>query len=289
MVERTALTIVLYLAAGLRSGSSQETGGPYVGRNNKCIIPESGNTPAIDLNFLYNRRKDYRSESKQDSNYEYLFNICGNVVFTDNTCVAGAGICLVNRAIEGATEVYGMVDSIVVRRTSAVRAEMTMTAGGNAPSGVIEEDAGLQQQLVAEQLEEDTFGDGSSNSVASSSANDTRVPKKTTIIFSCDEEARLPLPQLLIEDYLKCTVTIEVKTAFMCPGGEPPPMPNPEGFEQWELDVIFGGSAAAGAVLLYLVAGFMYLGHRGYAGWDRIPVCGCCASSCRAPGEYTEI
>lgn len=260
------------------------------------------------------------------------------MVFTDNTCVAGAGICLVNRAIEGATEVYGMVDSIVVRRTSAVRAEMTMTAGecppshtegglrrrrmsrggtsatrgrggmrstgktltvlrsrrtndvgGNAPSGVIEEDAGLQQQLVAEQLEEDTFGDGSSNSVASSSANDTRVPKKTTIIFSCDEEARLPLPQLLIEDYLKCTVTIEVKTAFMCPGGEPPPMPNPEGFEQWELDMIFGGSAAAGAVLLYLVAGFMYLGHRGYAGWDRIPVCGCCASSCRAPGEYTEI
>jgi len=226
---------------------------------NKCTIPEDREGPALNLNPLFLRETVYAVVSPAQRRYDYAFNLCGPMSFTDRLCKEGSGMCARNTEMGPGNEigesVYGLMNRTQVRR-------------------------GVMKDTVVYTM-----------NTTSLCANNNRSAT-AEIMLVCDPNGRQVGEITVVEeDWLNCTVSLRFETVTVC--SERPPTPSPPasigGFTGWQFDAIVSGIAVGGFLIVYLTTGYVYLGMRGYKGMDRVPVPGCCAPMCREKGEYTEL
>eukprot|EP00041_Stephanoeca_diplocostata_P032529 m.1043234 g.1043234 ORF g.1043234 m.1043234 type:complete len:535 (+) comp24167_c0_seq5:291-1895(+) len=164
---------------------------PAAGDLEKCIIQTHGSR-TIDLNVLasggLSETNDYEVSSIKFPKFEYVFNVCDKLRFSDPICVPGSTMC--DRVIDSETSVgiYGSLESMIVELQHYHR------------NGTGE----LVPTIEFDSVEPCTYR-----------------PSKVTvakIYFLCDPTAYTPLLSIKYEDYLECEIEINFASVAACIG-----------------------------------------------------------------------
>eukprot|EP00039_Didymoeca_costata_P025887 m.14461 g.14461 ORF g.14461 m.14461 type:complete len:260 (+) comp5104_c0_seq1:61-840(+) len=196
---------------------------------------------SVDYSSLTSSSQDYTVQSEFYPNYEFVFNVCAQTVWTDDACPSGSGVC--ERLIESqqGTDVYGL--------------QSTATWGSDSSGSYIDMNTNDQYPCM--------FG----NDMVS------------RIYFSCDSSATTPVVSIQEESYYECTIYLKISTAIACGGGggggeDPGKDPNKGKISaEDEKDVgmilcvlffVFG--------IIYFAGGATYLyKQKGERGWEMVP------------------
>eukprot|EP00039_Didymoeca_costata_P018626 m.334270 g.334270 ORF g.334270 m.334270 type:complete len:371 (+) comp17323_c0_seq1:159-1271(+) len=160
-----------------------------VGQNTSCrTITDPDNGALIDLNVLTSAGTaellDYQVTSGKFPEYEYVFNVCGDLKYKDDVCVEGSTVCDRSASKLTTVNVYGNDEDTVVAYTE--------------------------------------YSQNQSKSVLTllyTAGQCYYRPNKNTqakIYFFCDATAFEPTITLLYEDYLECEVQINFATIAAC-------------------------------------------------------------------------
>merc|ERR1719272_2732924 len=154
----------------------------------------------IDYSALTNFGLDYACNSDFYQNYEFVFNVCSQLVYSDGDCISGSGACERLSGTKTATDVYG---------TYASHAWATDTTGQYFPGN-------LQAHYVVMTGAECTQAAGGFIT--------------SRVYHVCATGASTPYTSLVHESYDNCEVFLALHSQTACDaGGGPPPSPGPPG------------------------------------------------------------
>jgi len=208
----------------------------------------------IDYSALTNSQEDYACQSDFYQNYEFVFNVCQQLVYSDGDCITGSGSCERLSGTKTATDVYGTFDSAIWA---------TDNSGVYFPDNTNAHYIGMTGQTCM-------FG-GSMTS---------------RIYQVCSSGATTPFSSIVHESYYDCEVFIALHSQAACSGGNfppsppgpgPPAPPGPPGNGGQTGKVTEADVGMAVCLLFFLGGGAYfavggYMNHRkGEVGYDRVP------------------
>ena len=140
---------------------------------------------SVDYGFLANNQTDYVVPSTSYNNYEFLFNVCRDLVWSEGACPKGSSVCERLTTTQTATDVYGKHST----QTSGVDVDTRL------PYFEFKGDACL-------------FGSGQ-----------PIVTMTSRVYLACGEKREA---EVVYESYFNCEVHVKVSDPRMCPPPTPP-------------------------------------------------------------------
>eukprot|EP00039_Didymoeca_costata_P016325 m.289675 g.289675 ORF g.289675 m.289675 type:complete len:236 (-) comp16376_c3_seq10:352-1059(-) len=133
-----------------------------------------------DYSPLTNDAEDYVVQSEFYPNYEFIFNVCRQTIWTDDECPSGSGMC--ERLIEShqATDIYGLFGT----------AEFS------------EDSSGVYIEMTTANQYPCMFGGD----------------MQSRIYFACDQSAKTPIISIKKEDYYECLIHVQISSEHACSG-----------------------------------------------------------------------
>merc|ERR1719272_3607 len=203
----------------------------------------------IDYSALTNFGLDYACNSDFYQNYEFVFNVCSQLVYSDGDCITGSGSCERLSGTKTATDVYGTYASAIWG---------TDSTGVYFPDNLNAHYVGMTGQTCM-------FG-GSMTS---------------RIYHVCSSQSAQPFTSIVHESYYDCEVFIALHSQAACSGSAPAPGPGPSpppGQPGGQTGEVIGADVGMALCLLFFLGGGAYFAVGGYmnhrkgeVGYDRIP------------------
>lgn len=191
----------------------------------------------VDYSSLINDNRDYSAVSELYSSYEFIFNMCRLLIWSDGTCYSGAGVCerLVDTHV--GTEVYGVAHTGQWQTDS---------------SGQYAVDHTSELSYITMDGPTCMFGG---------------IPMQARIYQMCQTDNHdTPTVSVLHESYYECKIYLGLSSHLACTAD---PDPKKQGFEVGTLAVV--GCLVGLSFVVYLGAGAYYKHKRGASGLDKIP------------------
>lgn len=146
----------------------------------------------VDYSPLTATGHDYVANSSVYETYQFVFNVCKELAYTDKACVAGASVC--ERLKDGGgtgrrTDVYGNFDT---------GGWKTDTSGEYFPGNLAAPYTSFSGQLCQ-------FG----------------ARFESRVYHICDRDAATPAASVVYESFYDCQVFVELRSQVACEG--PPP------------------------------------------------------------------
>jgi hypothetical protein len=213
----------------------------------------------IDYSALTNFNDDYTVNSDFYQNYEFVFNVCKQLTWTNGDCVTGSGVCERLSGTKTATDIYG----------TFVSAQWDTDMTGEYFPG------NMEAHYIAYTGQTCMFG-GSMTS---------------RIYHVCASSATTPYTSVVHESYYDCQVFIALHSQAACAGAGPSPpgppgppspgpspSPGPPGTPGGQTGEVSGADVGMIVCLIFFLGGGAYFAVGGYlnhkkgeVGYDRVP------------------